>query len=500
MADDAPDQPLHGDSRTDHDTSLVTQETPPAFSIILRDYIRAMRAYKWLASFLKTGFRKGVGEELDRVIKDANEAKAQLDRLGERLETLGSLQEADRDIAEAHSLIDQADLLLRRLRKSTDEIYTIATQPEHLSRSILIGLVSQFETAVSAIVREYFLLVPEALPSQDRIITVDELRRFVTVDEVLAYIIDHKVDDLLRKNLDDWSRFFETRMHIMLQPMVPDWDYFVEAFQRRHIIIHGGGRIDRKYLDVVKPDVVTELFGGSGSVLGKAGRLGPDYLSRAVAQFEIAGVQLIYASWLKLHKDEADKIGASLGDTVYNYLLTAEWHLSLQLAAWAAQQPTLSETFRTITQMNAWLSAKRLGKWEEIRQSASEFAVEEQIPTVRLAHASLFENHDLFFTLLDQYGAELPRLAWEEWPILDEMRADPRFADMKRRYITETDISEIVREAEGALLVSTQETLEVLDNDTVASNVAETPQTPEQAPTDESTSGSNAILQSGQGD
>lgn len=88
------------------------------------------------------------------------------------------------------------------------------------------------------------------------------------------------------------------------------------------------------------------------------------------------------------------------------------------------------------SKLNYWLVSKRLGKWTDIVDDVEGFDCSALKPAYALARASLLDDADNFFELLDRYdGAKLDKRAWLEWPNFDEMRDDPRYSDYQVRYI-----------------------------------------------------------------
>lgn len=310
-------------------------------------------------------------------------------------------------------------------------------QLERLYRSVMIGLVGQFEVLIADIAHQFFRRAPGALNEDEKTLSLSDLRQLGSVDVALDYLIDGAIDKLLARSVEDWARFFEKRMNIELHKMAWDWDVFKEIIQRRHIIVHADGCISRRYIQNVSPDLVEAYF-GEGTI-GQPTRLDRDYVEKALDHFEIIGTLLCCTAWLKLDKQSLPQFQDTLLEWIYDRLHEGRWEMALAMAQKGRDNNDLSYSVRTVCRLNAWLCLKRLGRFDEIRAHAESFddsALEQRFRLVRLA---ILDRDEQFFNLLKATeGAGLDFDAWHEWPVFSEMRENPQFAKLAKRFAPTT--------------------------------------------------------------
>ena len=304
---------------------------------------------------------------------------------------------------------------------------------ELLNRSILMCLVSYFEVLVSDLAHLYYRLFPDALPGEekDKVLSINELRQFSSVDDALQFVVSRRVEKMLRDGIDEWHKFFSSRMNIDLDELVPDVAQWKEFFLRRHIMVHAGGRATEHYLDSVDWDRLGPTYARPS--VGDKLDIDDSYLERAVDAFEVAGLLLCQEAWKKLAPNETEvRLGQFMGlcDAVYRRLRSPNWYVAERLAEWGTQDSDAPEDRMLVCKFNTWLCIKRQGRWEEVAKEVEAFDTSAKHPQFSLVKASLLEQADHFFRLLPAaMGAGVKVEDLKEWPILEEMRADPRFEE-----------------------------------------------------------------------
>lgn len=300
-----------------------------------------------------------------------------------------------------------------------------------LNRSILMSLVSYFEVLIADLVHAFYRIAPDAALTEDKTLTVKELKKFSTIDEALQSIISDAVDDLLRASVSDWHKFFQTRVRINMQLLTPDWAQWNEYFQRRHIMVHAGGRVTERYLS----NVDWEKLGAKISQPSMGDELDVEdaYLENAINAFEITGLLSCQEVWRKLVPSDITRYdnpitGEGLLDAVYRRLLSRHWYVAERLATWGEEDPEASEDAMLVCKFNRWLCIKRQGRWTDVEGEVKAFDCSAKNRRYALVRASLLERPDEFFELLPKVlGTDIDIKSLKEWPILDKMRTDPRF-------------------------------------------------------------------------
>ena len=311
-------------------------------------------------------------------------------------------------------------------------------QLERLYRSVIVGLVGQFEILIADVAHQYFRRAPGALNADEKILSLSDVQQFGSMDVALDYLVDRQIDKLLARSADDWAKFFEQRMKMQLRAMAWDWETFKEVIQRRHIIVHADGRISRRYLKNVSPALVEEYF--EEGKIGQATRLDREYVEKALDHFEILGTLLCWTAWLKLDraKESRHHLEQTLLEWVYDRLRQGRWKMALAMAREGESNDKLGHATRLVCRLNGWLCLKRLGRFDEVRKSAEECDDSAFAQKFRLVRLAILNREDEFFDLLEaSKGAGLDPQAWHEWPVFSEMRENARFGELAGRFVPE---------------------------------------------------------------
>lgn len=318
--------------------------------------------------------------------------------------------------------------------KLLDSIFHYAPSDIHrelLNRSILMSLVSYFEVLVADLAHAFYRIAPDAISTDDKVLSVNELKQFSSIDEALRSIISDRIDKLLRESVNGWREFFQSRMKIDMKLLVPQWAQWNEYFQRRHIIVHTGGRVTERYLSNVDWEQAEPFM--SKPSLGDTLTIDDVYIENAIDVFEISGLLLCQEVWRKLVPGDSEaRYGGLRGllDEVYRGLLSRHWYVAQRVATWGEQDSEASEDSMLICKFNRWLCIKRQGRWGEVEQEVKAFDCSAKNRKYALVRASLLEQSGEFFELLPAAlsAKDITIRALKEWTILDEMRTDPRFA------------------------------------------------------------------------
>jgi len=297
-----------------------------------------------------------------------------------------------------------------------------------------MSLVSYLEVLVAELAHAFYRIAPNAISTDDKVLSVNELKQFSSIDEALRSIVSDRVDKLLGGSVNDWREFFQSRMNIDMKQLTPDWARWNEHFQRRHIIVHAGGRATERYLlnvdwERLQPYMIKPSLGDKLDI-------DDAYIEHAINTFEVSGLLLCQEAWRKLVPGDSENRHSSIAgftDIIYRRLLSRHWYVAELLANWGEMDTKASESSMLTCKFNRWLCIKRQGRWTEVEEEVKAFDCSAKTRIFEIAKASLLEHVDKFFELVPKtVGTDIGFEALNEWPIFDEMRSDPRFVKVKR--------------------------------------------------------------------
>jgi hypothetical protein len=290
-----------------------------------------------------------------------------------------------------------------------------------LFNSSLISLVSSVEWFFSRVLHAYFRKYPQAAVSTEKTFSFDDLTHFGTIDEARQYLIERRVEDILRGSFSDWIKYFRNSIKLTMTYLDPCMDMLVETCERRNLLVHNNGVTNNIYLSKVSPKLTTGLKPGTQIPVERA------YLDQRIT-FERCCVLLAAELWKQLEPSE-ERRGSVLIDLAFEHMKQQRWTIVEGFSYFLMNDKKLPERHTMVGKMNFWLSLKRQSRWDEVKDQVAAEDMSARDRIFQLAWFSLCEKRDDFFDLLPSAikarDMDLERL--ESFPIFDEIKSDARY-------------------------------------------------------------------------
>jgi len=135
---------------------------------------------------------------------------------------------------------------LRELRGKMRDIGKLL-HPDLLYNSALVTLITFAECFVSQLLHLYFARYPAQLENKTKEFTLGHIQSFDSLDDVTDYFIETKVEEILRKRLEEWLAWFKKR-GLHMSYLKEDRAQLVEIYERRNLVVHTAGKVNSRYL------------------------------------------------------------------------------------------------------------------------------------------------------------------------------------------------------------------------------------------------------------
>ena len=290
-------------------------------------------------------------------------------------------------------------------------------------RGMLTNLVSTFEILFGEIVREYYRRSPGALGAAQEF-SLRDLQQLTSIDEALAVAIDRRVDALMFQSFDSWIAWYEKSFGFSLTKHALDWNRLSEVIQRRHVVIHNAGKVSRQYLDRVEGVE-------QGLSVGDMLHVDSAYLEDAVDECLVVGIRALMLSWGKLEPEEKPKMIDAVHSTVTTLMSERRWR-SVEALASSLFQWDASSYGKEVARTNRFLAQKRRNGLDGVRREIENWDVSALALEFHLVKAALADNVDLAFEIMPRVilSESVDRNSFYSWPVLEELRSDPRFLEV----------------------------------------------------------------------
>lgn len=288
-----------------------------------------------------------------------------------------------------------------------------------LYASLLVTAVSSFEMLVSNIVRAFYSEHPEALRASDTKYSLSDIEGFGTLDEFRAYCAERQADSLLYGGMESWIDWFARQLKISWSSHSPNLPELTEVYQRRNIIVHNDGQVNRQYLSKVGR-------AGESTPIGTQLTIDREYCESAIDLLIETGVRIGLAVVRKFAPELPEATGPAdwyVQYLTFDYLVQRRFMLTVSLLD-ALLPDVSSEHCKMIMKVNRWIALKEINGLEAIRSELQRWDTTILSAEYRLAKLVLtgdIEEAAQLATTLRESG-ELSVESWLTWPLLREVR------------------------------------------------------------------------------
>ncbi len=285
---------------------------------------------------------------------------------------------------------------------------------EVLGAGLLPIIVSAFERLLGGLTRSGLLRHPLGLGGLGSA-PFQVIEALVDTDDVRQYLIDRKVDALLRAGPIEWRDRIRSWTRIDIGSLGIEWRDIVESIERRRAVMHNGGIVDENYLTRQLPGDRTSVVVGDRLVCDAA------YINARLEAFRVLGV-ILGLRWAQhFGVTSAEAVLPFLVDDIYVLEHQGRWQAAFQLTDAAISMRSAGDD--DVLQVNWWLCRQVLDRDDEKMKAEIEAW---QPSSERLLAARAALRHDMteldriLQRILSQSRSSLTRQELVEMPIFAE--------------------------------------------------------------------------------
>lgn len=304
-------------------------------------------------------------------------------------------------------------------REAMEEIDDLKDRAELLYNGALMNLTSQIEHFFSDIMHAYYEEYPSALGSGNEVFSLEDLENFDSIGDAKKEYISNKVENVLHGSFEDWVEHMKRNMNMSMSYLDGRRGELVELFERRNLIVHARGVVNRTYLQNVDERYRKDVQ--KGDVI----KVKEEYLSNKYGVVEGTCILVALEMWKNMDNCDKERSDLIAGPLTHNSLLGKNFEVLRDISKFLVKDKRMPEGDRTLAKLNYWLAKKRLGNWSDVKENVEEADFSAKGNMYRLGYASLTEDKETFFDLLPSVVETNDHLSIEviEWfPIFEEMR------------------------------------------------------------------------------
>lgn len=307
-----------------------------------------------------------------------------------------------------------------------------------IPESLFVSLISQYDAFLGKLIKIIFELYPEKLNSSEKNLTFNLLNSFSSIESAKDYIIEKEVESILRESHSYHFDWLEKKLDIPLRKKLPIWSTFIEITERRNLFVHNHGVVSNQYLAICKKHKV-EL--SKKIKVGTQLNVDPKYFKSAFQCLYEISVKLTQVIWRKLIVNDLESADASLNDICLELIEREEYVLADILLEFAVD--TLPRNFNDLTKnifiINKALSKYLANKKKECKDILSKTDWSAKNNNFKLAVSVLKDDYKKSYELMEIVGKadEIPRHAFQTWPLFKEIRKKKEFKDKYKEVYNE---------------------------------------------------------------
>jgi hypothetical protein len=199
----------------------------------------------------------------------------------------------------------------RRYRRYGD----ICDATSHLHPSMLLSIVATFDTLFADLSKSLLKLRPERYDSSDRQYSVAELLAMSRDGDFIDQVISDEVDSLMNRSHAEQIKFFEKSFSVSISEKFNKWPNYLEIFERRNLIAHGGARVNKRYIENCERHKIECKFEEGDEII-----VDFEYIKCSIDTMIEFGTILAFAAWLKQVPDDRDDAFQAMNDICYDLL------------------------------------------------------------------------------------------------------------------------------------------------------------------------------------
>ena len=333
------------------------------------------------------------------------------------------IMEEDDDDGTKYSF-DMSDDAQHKFSFAMNKLSKNQDRKSSLYQSSLVTVISYVEWFLAQIIHKFYDKNPNAVGLKDKQISLEDLYNFGSIDDAKKYLIDIKVESVLRGSFKDWIKFLKEQMNLSMSYLKDHENDLIEACQRRNLYVHNGG-------------IVNSIYSKNCEFLENTPELGSklpcdkDYLDKCLSAFEKSFLLIACELWKKNEPENRERY-VLMNHLSYEHISEGRYEVGASIAYFLCGDKKQKESDRTVCQINYWQAMKWSGEFDSVKSEIkdADFSAKDSI-YVLAKHALLDEFDSALKMMPDLVKSE--KLTIEdlrEWPLFRAIREQPEYEIM----------------------------------------------------------------------
>ena len=237
-----------------------------------------------------------------------------------------------------------------------------------------VRLITEVEWFFTQIIRCHYQTHPEYFvegsKSSDTKFSYDDFKSFTEYkDEPLEFLIDLELTELMSKGFEEWLNYLEKQkknpINLNLENLEEFAPELIEAHQRRHLLTHADGKVNRKYLSKYP-----KKHNNPAPELEESIDVSNTYLEKMISTFELCFILIGAEIWRIGANDKASNMrrGTLLNNLGFVYLENENYEWSILVSNYVESDKNIGINEKLYAKTNRWIATKNESGIESIEK------------------------------------------------------------------------------------------------------------------------------------
>lgn len=316
-----------------------------------------------------------------------------------------------------------------------------------LYQSSLVTIISYVEWFLAQLIHRYYEKNPNAIGLKDKQLSLNDLYEIGSIDDAKKYLIDTKVESVLRGSFKDWVTFLKDQIGLSMGYLKESEEMLIEACQRRNLYVHNGGVVNSIYLKNCS------FKKNKSPEKGVSLSCDSEYIENVLSAFEKSFLLISAELWKKVEPKDSARFEV-LSEMAHDHICNERYDIGKSISFFLWGDKGQKELDQTVAQINYWQAIKWNGDFDSIKKEVenADFSAKDSI--FILAQHTLLDEYEQAFNLIPDV-LKTDKLDFQDvldWPLFKNLRKQERFEDLKIEYKPATVVENEAKSEEEKLV------------------------------------------------
>lgn len=274
-----------------------------------------------------------------------------------------------------------------------------------------IKLITLVEWFLSQILRVHLLNYPNALDTSSKTFSLDDLKNFDSINFAHEYLIDETIGKITRGSFESWIDYLkgsvknqkkEKSINVKSNSLNLDLEIIndiipklIEAHQRRNLLVHNNGIVNKIYLKNIPRQLETEApeLDSSISIL-------PSYLEESIQNFEFCFLIIGSEIMKKAPKGTTESRIEYISKAQFENLKNKRFSIAKKYGEYIQNDSEASEDNKLYAKINNWLAIKLDSGLEGIKNEVANEDFRSRAKLYKMAKALVLDDYEVAIPLI----------------------------------------------------------------------------------------------------